>query len=64
MQSCIEAVPAAHPTPLAAVQAWLADRMWWEDQIRMIGAAAALHDAPIELDEPAAEPQPEPAAPA
>jgi hypothetical protein len=49
MQSCIGAVAAAHPSVLPAVQEWLLDRLRWEDRLRMIGAAAALHGGPIEM---------------
>jgi hypothetical protein len=45
-------VVQAHPSPLPAVQAWLRDRLRWEERVRMIGEAAELHGGPIEMEEP------------
>jgi hypothetical protein len=45
------AVVQAHPSPLPAVQAWLRDRQWWEQRVRMIGEAAELHGGPIGMED-------------
>ena len=45
-----------HDSIPPGVLAWLGERLWWDDRVRMMAQAAALHAGPLEMtDDSAAE---------
>jgi hypothetical protein len=49
MQGRIRAASGANPSVPGRVRAWLSERLWWEDRVRMMAHAAALRGGPLEM---------------
>jgi hypothetical protein len=55
MQRRIRPGAGANSSVPAEVRAWLYERRWWDDRLRLMAQAAALRGGPIEMaDEPLA----------
>jgi hypothetical protein len=49
MQGRIRAASGANPSVLGGVRAWLSERLWWENRIRMMAHAASLRGGALEM---------------